>query len=368
MKANLYQGFFDRGERMRAECRFTQAIHWFERARTAAQPLDREGELEALMALGDCERMIGAYPSAREHYEVAANLARRVRAVARQADARVGLALSLRATAGQEEAVRQLTAAVQLYQELKDWEGRAFALWACGGAYRFGGRLLHAVTCYRQALRLFTAHRHASGQGYALCGLGGAARVMGNAKASWDYYERANKLFGDLHDDFGTAYSFCGLGNALRLDEDYDGSLLFFDRAKNVYRTIKDKVSFSYTLWSEATTHKMVGRLGRAAKLFEKLQELFAQTGDVRGTVYVQLGHGELAALRGEWRRAELLFKQGLAEARRRHFRLEACHAELLLALLRQKRGLSAPLAPVITKYQRLGSAFRSTAFPVNLP
>ena len=61
------------------------------------------------------------------------------------------LALSLRATAQQEAAVRQLLAAANLYQQLNDREGRAFALWSCGGAYRFGGRLHEATPAVTMA-------------------------------------------------------------------------------------------------------------------------------------------------------------------------------------------------------------------------
>jgi len=102
-------------------------------------------------------------------------------------------------------------------------------------------------------------------------------------------------------------------------------------KASRLYKKIGDRVSYAYTLWSLATTHKMKGSYRRAFRNLEKAESLFKITNDPRGLVYCKLGYGELRLLAGDRTGARRFFKSGLSIAEKFGFKVEAAHAKMLL-------------------------------------
>jgi tetratricopeptide (TPR) repeat protein len=163
-----------------------------------------------------------------------------------------------------------------------------------------------------------------------------------------------------LCDTFGTAYSHCGIGNAYRMLGDYRKALASFSRASTLYKKIGDRVSYSYTLWSIGTTHKMLHEYASADNVFKEAQVLFKKTKDPRGLIYCQLGFGEIALLKGNNATALRKFKASLSQARRYGFRVEACHAAMLLSYAYGKKNMVC--------YNSLGMKLDFNEAPFNIP
>jgi len=141
---------------------------------------------------------------------------------------------------------------------------------------------------------------------------------------------------------------------------EYRKALASFSRASALYRKIVDRVSYSYTLWSMGTTHKMLLDLASAQVCFNEAQGLFRKTKDPRGLIYCQLGFGEIAMLTGNTKKAAKYFSDSLEQAKKYGFRIEQCHASMLISYLAGKK------KPVC--YNTLGVRLGFTEAPFNIP
>jgi tetratricopeptide (TPR) repeat protein len=292
---------FERAEKCRAACRFTEAIPLYKEAKSGART-DAELRADCAFALGDTYRMIGEFTLAAKSYCSARTIAVKLGPGYEElaTDAAVGLGLARRATGGYAESTRLFNSALKSYRAGQDRAGEAFVLWARAGVYRFKGDVKRAMEGFRASRDLFKRLKDSSGVAYSLAGLGGASRVLGRHKDSFRYYSHANRLFLDLNDTFGTAYTYCGIANSMRMQGDFSGSLEDFSRAKRSYKRIGDRVSYAYTLWGEGTALAMLGRLSTARRRFEEADGLFTETRDSRGRVYCMISMGTLAALSDE--------------------------------------------------------------------
>jgi tetratricopeptide (TPR) repeat protein len=174
-------------------------------------------------------------------------------------------------------------------------------------------------------------------------------------------------MFRSLRDTFGTAYTHCGIGNANRMMNDYSKALGHFRKATRLYEEIGDIVSYSYTLWSLAMVYKMKGDLAKAGELINNARRNFKKTKDPRGIIYCDLADGEIAWMEGNDRKAQRLMKSALANAERHKFRLEACHARLLLLNSAQvyRKGAAAKNPPC---YKKIGIVLNFASMPFNIP
>lgn len=284
---------FDKAEKKRALSKFLEAIPlYLEVMRVSGK--DRDLKSACYFSLGDTYRMVGDFTKSGKCYRAAHKLAIVAGDETRALDARVGLALSLRATGELKEALKIFDESLKAYRKLDDKAGVAFALWSRAGALRLKGDLKAAIEGFKEAKIMFSRMRERAGVGYCLTGLGGASRVLGRHKDSNRYYTEANALFRESKDTFGVAYSYCGIANSMRMMGDFKGSLRFFKKAKENYKKIGDKVSYAYTLWGEGTALQILGQDKEALKDFNEAAALFKETRDRRGLIYCALSVGEL--------------------------------------------------------------------------
>jgi tetratricopeptide (TPR) repeat protein len=140
-----------------------------------------------------------------------------------------------------------------------------------------------------------------------------------------------------------------------------------FRKATRLYEEIGDIVSYSYTLWSLAMVYKMKGDLLHASELIGKARKNFKKTKDPRGIIYCDLADGEVAWMEGNNQKAHKMMKSALANAERHKFRLEECHARLLLLNSAQvyRKGAAAKNPPC---YKKIGVTLNFGSMPFNIP
>ena len=125
-----------------------------------------------------------------------------------------------------------------------------------------------------------------------------------------------------------------------------------FKKAEKAYATIGDQVSYAYTLWSMAMTHKMLGKRREALRDLKRCALLFRKTRDPRGSAYAEMGVAELELIAGNIRKAvgHLARAKKLVSA----FAWEKLHLHWLC-------GQEAD-------YKQAGSRFQPKKLPVNWP
>jgi len=361
MNSSEISRLFARAEVLRQRSRYSEALQKFRLAlKKSAAAQDAKAVVACLLSIGDVCRMTGDFFGAEKAYMQVVSEAGRIGDAEAVADAYAGWGLSRRGRGDWKRGIALLGKALQFYRKKKDQEGIAFTLWSIAGALRIKGDIPLSLKTYREAFKVFQSLRSQPGMGYCLCGLGGASRIAGRFRDSLTYYQSANALFRKLNDTFGVAYSHCGIGNAYRMSGEYRKALAFFSKASALYRKIGDRVSYSYTLWSMGTTHKMLLDLPTAQAYFREARGLFRKTRDPRGLIYCQLGFGEIAMLTGNAKKASQCFTDSRDQAKKYGFRVERCHAAMLVSYLGGKK---KPLC-----YNTLGVELGFTKAPFNIP
>lgn len=230
-------------------------------------------------------------------------------------------------------AIRFFDRALAVYIRMDDREGRAFALYGRGGAYRFLGEFKRADLDLQASLKLT---RDPEAKAFTLMAIAGLDRMRGRNRQSLAAYTRALRIARRLRLRYAEAYANCGIGNAWRMLGDERQARRHLATADRLYRSIGDRVSRPYTLWALALLDGDPAPLRAAEKLWRA-------TRDHRGLVYARLGR---AALTGE-RPLE-----ALRQAKKLGIRLEEAHALALCGLARARRayrslGVKPPVSPV---------------------
>jgi tetratricopeptide (TPR) repeat protein len=360
-KLREINNIFQRAEKLREQSLYPESIKLFRKAlQNYKNQRDALGILHCSLSLGDTYRMIGNFDLASRHYTYSIECAKKIHAPLAVPDAQVGLGLSQRAQGKWEDALKLIRKARKTYKKYADKEGTAFTLWAEAGALRIKGDIIGAIKVYKESYSMFKALRDQHGAGYALCGLGGTSRIAGAFRESKKYYETANRLFSEQNDTFGKAYSFCGIGNAYRMLNDYKRALGNFAKATTLYKKIGDKVSYSYTLWGLGMTYTLIGNNRKARDFFIRSKKLFQKTKDPRGIIYCRLGLGQLSLIAGKAAPAKNDIGTSFTESINHGFRVEACHAKILLSFMNGKRDMRC--------YNKLGLKLRFQGLPLNIP
>ncbi len=356
---NPYLRFAD-AEKKRSKSKFREAVALYIDAKENADN-DRELQLNCLLALGDTFRLTGDFEKALKSYKEAHKLSLQIEKdicapnpygaqsaveileLIDPTDAVVGIGLSLRGLGKHKEALKYLNSAVKTYTLQKDKEGRAFALWARGGAYRVKGDIKKTIEDFKEAKKIFAQSRDKAGRGYTLAGLGGATRVEGKYKDSYKYYSEANKIFSDIKDTFGMAYTSCGIGNSLRMQDEFRESLNHFGEAKKKYKKIEDRVSYAYTLWAEGISLLMLDRIVQANNNFKEAEKLFKSTKDNRGIVYCTLANAQSHFISKKKALGLKMAKKALSSATKNEFKIEKGYAKKVIKAM-EKSPNSLPI------------------------
>jgi tetratricopeptide (TPR) repeat protein len=322
-----------------------------------------DGVLDSTIAMADIYRMTGNFDMAVKNYEDALEASEALGNKLTAADCMVGIGLSLRAMGMWRDAIRFISAARKIYKKEKDKKGIAFSLWAEAGALRVAGDIAGAIKKFNESKNIFLGAKDTSGVAYSLCGLGGTHRIAGKFKESMNYYKQANEIFRNLKDKFGIAYSHCGIGNAFRMVDNYRDALRHFEKATALYEDIGDVVSYSYTLWSLANVHKMKMDFTSAMLYIKKALRNFKKTKDPRGIIYCNLTLGEIMFMEGKKGVAGKKFLSALQSAEGYDFKLEKCHAQMLLTAVGSQQS-----AVKTECYKKMGVHLKFTGIPFNMP
>jgi tetratricopeptide (TPR) repeat protein len=353
----------EEAERLRDKSKYSESFALYKKALNLSIKEDYKDDVfRCFYSLGNLSRMLGKFNDAINFYDKAIDCAKELKMRLYEADASVGLGLSLRAIGNLRDSMRLIKSSKVVYKKYNDSEGLAFTTWAEAGIYRVKGEIIKSLERFKEARKIYRRIGDKQGEGYSLCGLGGASRVAGMFRKSLFYYSLANDVFKSLKDVFGEAYSYCGIGNAYRMLFKIKEALENLRKATKLYRRIGDKVSYAYTLWSIASTYLLLGDYKVSKEYYNEASELFRKTNDPRGKIYCYIGLGQLAYLNKKRNISISYVAKAKKDANNFGFLLESCHARVLLSLLEDKK-IRLPSC-----YNQLGVKLRFNKLQINIP
>jgi DNA-binding SARP family transcriptional activator/Tfp pilus assembly protein PilF len=154
---------------------------------------------------------------------------------------RSGLGVALNVTHRHEEALEQLTYALELMREGGDQRGQGMALNNIAHAHSQLGALPAARAAFERALDLHTADNHLPGVALALNNLADAHTRLGDFPAAFDALHRALRLARDIGNAHLEGAALQNLGETLLASGDEDGALHHFGLALALRRRIGEK-------------------------------------------------------------------------------------------------------------------------------
>jgi tetratricopeptide (TPR) repeat protein len=272
------------------------------------------------LSRGHALRLKGRFSEALQAYDSALALSNDLTG---QADAAVGIAMSMRGLCRYAESESIFDSALATYAALDDREGEAFALYGRGGARRFLGRFPEAAADLRRSLKLT---KDPEARLFTTMAIGGLCRMTGRFRDSLKHYTAARTLAGRLRNRYAMAYADCGIGNAHRCLGDRAAALRHLRAADRRYRSIGDRVSRPYTLFALAM---MELEAGHSPNAIAEAENLFRATGDKRGLVYIDFVAAAAAIATG--RSPLAAARKALKGAAALGLKLEAAHARMLV-------------------------------------
>ncbi len=193
----------------------------------------------------------------------------------------------------QDEAVRHLRSALELFRAAGDAAGEAHTSLNLGQVLERQGRHAAALEQSRQALALFERADSPAGVAYTLNAVGWQQSLLGDQHGALVSCERAVKLLRQVGDVQGEADAWDSLGHAHHRLADPHRALACYGRAETLFRQTGDRYSEASTLRKIADAHRSLADPGAAR-----------DAGRRALVILDALGHPDADDVRTELRRA----------------------------------------------------------------
>ncbi|KIO18076.1 hypothetical protein M407DRAFT_32246 [Tulasnella calospora MUT 4182] len=199
------------------------------------------------------------------------------------------------------------TDALNIYTTNNDSSGRALMLCNLTAIHRFRHEQTAAITLYSEALEIYPDVGNESEKADAIFGLADAYRTR-------QEYDKAVKLYSDyLNMSTGTgssrarALALWGLADVHRARQEHSDAINLYSEALLIFTAIGDPECRATALWGLAETHRAEQEYDEAIKLYSEAKQILTDIGDKHWLPEALLGlaqthqmqdhHGEAIAL-----------------------------------------------------------------------
>lgn len=208
-----------------------------------------------------------------------------------------------------ETAARQ---ALPLYRSLKRFTGVRQCLQVIGLALWQRGDVLRARRYFEEGLRIAERIGDEIGTAAPLNGVAMCEKSSGRYDRALTLYERALALYRRAGGAQGQAITLNNLGNVLRMQQQWDGAHRSFAEALALCEQHGLAMARISCLVNLAYVDIALGRLDSAQTYLDRALDADARSGEGQILAEVRLGHGRIAALRGDFARARQWLLDGL--------------------------------------------------------
>ncbi|MEU5020946.1 tetratricopeptide repeat protein [Streptomyces angustmyceticus] len=286
---------------------------WSTMRDTAETDHDRPSRADALCGLADTERRSGDLTTARDNYQVAADLYEALGDRRGQADALWGLAETERARSRYEDARALFLEARRSYEELDDRAGLADTYWGLANVAVSLGRYERGAEEFRQARELYAGLGDRRGQAQAIRGLADIARNRGRGYEAHEGYHAALATYEEIGDVRGQAQSLRGLGHVARVDGRHEEAADLFVRARDLSRRIGDRRGEADMLRGLGDVQRLRGNYAEAREMLTRSAEVHRDLDNAGGLGFTLRALGDTERADGRPDRARAAYDEARA-------------------------------------------------------
>lgn len=330
---------------------------------------DLSAEAQALINLGEAQRLTGNYPAATVSHQRALQLYRAQGDRLGEADALNKLGSVQDLSSNYPAATVSYQRALQLYRALGDQFGEASALFGLGTVQRLTGDIPAATVCLEQALNLYGTLQAQHGAANTLSQLGAAHRMTGNYPAATASLVHALRLFAALGNRLGEANALNELGTVQRLTGDIPAATASHQKAHELYRALGERLGEANALGCLGVAQLATRAYAAAGASHQRALDLYRTLGARDGAAEALNNMGDLAQASAAAAEALRWYEEALAMARDVAVPLEEARA--LEGIGRCQLQNDYPdqaghlLREALAIYQRLGSPFAQRVQPI---
>jgi tetratricopeptide (TPR) repeat protein len=331
-------------------------------AATAARHLgDQPGEANALLDLGDMQRLTGDFPAAAKALERALGIFRGLGDRLGEANTLRHLGDVHRLTCDNPAAAEALERALGIFRDLGDQAGEANALGVLGAMRYMTGDYRAAAEGLGQALEIFRGLGDRLGQAAALNVLGAVQRAAGDYRAAAEGLGQALEIFRGLGDRLGEAAALGLLGEVWQAAGDYPAATEVLELALDIAGDLGDRLILANVLSTLGAVRQATGDDHSAARLLEQALGIFRDLGDRLGKAEVLNRTGTMHLARHDPQQARDCHQHALDIARTIGSRLEEARALEGIGKCAQTshsaRTADSPLLEALQIYRHIGAA-----------
>ncbi|KAG8925556.1 hypothetical protein FRC01_009993 [Tulasnella sp. 417] len=172
--------------------------------------------------------------------------------------------------------------ALDIYTDQNDSIGRAETLCNLAEVHRFRSEHPEAITLYLEALKIYTDHHDETERANALWGLATAYRLGQQYDEAFKLYSEVLQIFTDTGRKRQRATALWGLGEVHRFRFEYSQARNLFSEALPIFTDVGDRREKALTLWSLAEVHRVQREYNEAIDLLSEALQIYTEFGDRR--------------------------------------------------------------------------------------
>jgi tetratricopeptide (TPR) repeat protein len=212
-----------------------------------------------------------------------------------------------------EEALRQLTAALEKARAVGDKDGEARALGNLGKVYYYTGQPQKALEYYQQALSIFQAVGDRTSEAVTLFNLGSVYSSTGQPQKALDYLQQALPIYRAVGDKNGEADTLTNIGIVYRNTGQLQKALEYYQQALPLFRQGGDKNMEAGTLTDIGIVYADIGQPQKALDYLQQALPMHRQNGNRQFEATTLYGLGRVYADTGQPQKALDYYQQALS-------------------------------------------------------
>ncbi|KIO22979.1 hypothetical protein M407DRAFT_27548 [Tulasnella calospora MUT 4182] len=169
-----------------------------------------------------------------------------------------------------------------------------------------------ALSCYTEALNIYTTKNDSRGRAEALRSLADVHRFRHQHAEAVPFYSEALQIWTDLGDESGRAISIFGLAEVHRHRREYGEAAKLYSECLQIHTNIGNKQFRAMDLWGLATVHRLQGEYSEAINLYSEALRIHTDVGDRRERAQSLSGLADVHLFQGEYSKAINLYLEAL--------------------------------------------------------
>jgi tetratricopeptide (TPR) repeat protein len=270
-----------------------------------AENLDKDVEkLRLSMTIGDIYISLANFPTAKQYYDIALQLSRKMEDEKAEDKALIALGHSLRLAGDFRKAEESYESAVKISDKLGDLESMAEVQRGLGYVHWRKGQNDDAVEHYNQSISLSMKAGDLSSMAKTFVELGNVYNHWGDQNKAIEYYNKSLDEFEKLNDFSELARAHNNLGDSYMKLKNWDKAIEHLDKSGIAAEKIGNKQFIAWALFNSAEALANMGELDKALTYCESAWDICETQDDKIGMQGIFKNYGLIYRLKKEWNKS----------------------------------------------------------------